>query len=755
MLIPNNTILTGDIIDMDTGSTIANAEIVFMNEYDTSTVWTAVSDAGGVYRIVLNSCGEDYILKVKHPDYKNFYEDDITIDCFVENEVYAEMESADVIDPVILVPGILGSWNLTELKFLLFSEDGIGGLAEKVFPWMDEWYPDPLLGTYTDFIKIFDEQDVYTEGDNFFVFTYDWRESNMINARLLKDKIQEVLIKTGASKVDIVAHSMGGLITRYYISSDLYRHDVDQVVFLGTPHRGAPKSYLTWEGGYLGVDILGISSEIIFKHVAKSSGYGSIFDFVRKYPVVSVQQLLPDYTYLYDAGSGQEIVYTPQSDDYPQNNFLVYLNKPENIDKFTDRVRRTVIIYGEQQDETITGYQITKSHSENPKWEHGKPAGFTSLSRENGVLIGMGDETVPVNSLQDFPAVKTIVNSNADHNTIVKKSIDDVYLELTGRRLYIPADYKYIPDFESYMILTMASPLDIQIVSPDGSRVGYDHETETILQEVSYAYYTGPNTHPEFILIPNPQEGEYVVKAKTTGAGDYKLSVDYISGETFTQKSIEGMVYGEGEDLEYYFEMDTEKDDPISDISVDDMTPPVIDIYSPIDGAYYLHSDVVDVDIDVYDGDMGLKEYKVYLDDQDITGQDSIDLFYLENGNYVLKVEAEDKAGNKSDKEVYFSVYATIDSFIKDTERAYDEGMIKNKTAFKTIKTQAKVIKKIKSILKTPFISRFMTDKTAKSIKKMYNNISKQLNRFYRLKMINKQGYTILKNQIKYLRNNI
>lgn len=51
----------------------------------------------------------------------------------------------------------------------------------------------------------------------------------------------------GQSKVVLVAHSMGGLVSRAYLESDLYRGDVVALFTLGTPHVGVPVDVLsTW-----------------------------------------------------------------------------------------------------------------------------------------------------------------------------------------------------------------------------------------------------------------------------------------------------------------------------------------------------------------------------------------------------------------------------------------------------------------------------------------------------------------------------
>ena len=57
------------------------------------------------------------------------------------------------------------------------------------------------------------------------------------NAAVLREYIQEVLEVTGAQKVDLLAHSMGGLISRYYVDR-LMEDEVAQLIMLGSPMAG-------------------------------------------------------------------------------------------------------------------------------------------------------------------------------------------------------------------------------------------------------------------------------------------------------------------------------------------------------------------------------------------------------------------------------------------------------------------------------------------------------------------------------------
>lgn len=52
-----------------------------------------------------------------------------------------------------------------------------------------------------------------------------------------------------AGSVAIVAHSMGGLATRYYLAREGAGAPVRRVVFAGTPHRGTWAAWLAWGRG--------------------------------------------------------------------------------------------------------------------------------------------------------------------------------------------------------------------------------------------------------------------------------------------------------------------------------------------------------------------------------------------------------------------------------------------------------------------------------------------------------------------------
>lgn len=72
--------------------------------------------------------------------------------------------------------------------------------------------------------------------------------SNRDHAEELADTVDRLIARTGASEVDIVAHSMGGLATRWYLRTSP-EAPVRRVAFLGSPHRGTHAALLAWGGG--------------------------------------------------------------------------------------------------------------------------------------------------------------------------------------------------------------------------------------------------------------------------------------------------------------------------------------------------------------------------------------------------------------------------------------------------------------------------------------------------------------------------
>src|SRR5262245_23491317 len=115
----------------------------------------------------------------------------------------------------------------------------VHGLASSSTTWAEYTKQDGYLATKG--LRGFAVGDGQVEGR---MFTGDpsqpLRQTNTIaqNAEELARYIAGVKRLTGAQMVDLLAHSMGGLISRYYIDRLMKDRDVGQLIMLGSPHGG-------------------------------------------------------------------------------------------------------------------------------------------------------------------------------------------------------------------------------------------------------------------------------------------------------------------------------------------------------------------------------------------------------------------------------------------------------------------------------------------------------------------------------------
>ena len=72
--------------------------------------------------------------------------------------------------------------------------------------------------------------------------------SNADHAEEIANAVAALRERTGEERIDIVAHSMGGLATRAYLR-EVGAATVRRVIFLGTPHRGTLSAYLAFGDG--------------------------------------------------------------------------------------------------------------------------------------------------------------------------------------------------------------------------------------------------------------------------------------------------------------------------------------------------------------------------------------------------------------------------------------------------------------------------------------------------------------------------
>jgi len=89
---------------------------------------------------------------------------------------------------------------------------------------------------------------------NLFIFAYDWRQSNADTSAALRSYMDCVKRFYPDGKVNILTHSMGGLLARRYILDNPNgAHNVDKLITIAAPWLGAPKAINVLETGEFGI----------------------------------------------------------------------------------------------------------------------------------------------------------------------------------------------------------------------------------------------------------------------------------------------------------------------------------------------------------------------------------------------------------------------------------------------------------------------------------------------------------------------
>ncbi len=189
---------------------------------------------------------------------------------------------------------------------------------------------DDIIQTLTEYgnYHIADLKQMAVDGRSLYIFHYDWRQDNVYNAQRLAQFIDQVLNHAKHKQVDVVAHSLGGLILRYY--QRFGAHDIlpllmqpsDNTIEQPTTHSQASKIR---HAVFLGTPQLGTVKAI--------DRLRSGFDFnLRNIPVEvqitmpSVYQLLPHPFSRWAANSAGELldidIYNPEL--WQKNQWAIY-----------------------------------------------------------------------------------------------------------------------------------------------------------------------------------------------------------------------------------------------------------------------------------------------------------------------------------------------------------------------------------------------------------------------------------------------
>lgn len=289
------------------------------------------------------------------------------------------------------------------------------------------------LAQYREIVKRLSEE---FSNDNFrpvYFFSFDWRKRNEETALLLRDEIDKILNRHNADKLDLVCHSMGGLVGTSYFSEFGNEGKINKFISVGTPFEGAPKllnSILNW-------DILGTGANPFTKTTWTDIALGLLGGMQTKLKASfdGVAELCPTKEYLKKTPMRKEVISFPRKtfselslDDYDKMCVQIFGEERfKNSRDFQQSLKdpetgyNKILFYEKSYYSFGTGRNTIQA----VRFDH-RRVDVDHLFYENDTgEVNTGDGTVPYLSASMMGAITTLPENrwhtfNSHHNGLVQ-----------------------------------------------------------------------------------------------------------------------------------------------------------------------------------------------------------------------------------------------------------------------------------------------------------------------------------------------
>jgi pimeloyl-ACP methyl ester carboxylesterase len=408
--------------------------------------------------------------------------------------------------PVILLPGMMASINYT-----CFLEWPIifGSLSCN----LDElwWFAPTAKGYYKPFMDRLEASGYRKDNSYFSVFHYDWRQPLSFNVTRLKAHIDRIKDETGQEMVDLVGHSMGGLVARTYVQSALYQtsgNDVAHLVTVGSPHKGAAESYPVWEAAdpvLMDLDKKVIFYGLLTYYMKQQLNPIPVYALRNAFP--STKDLLPTEDYLRRDDNGEPV---PESEMVHRNTFMAGMNS--SLDQLFERTEVATI--AAEGSPTLNNIFVNQRPWWMPIiWDDGIP----NWDREEESYSNVGDKTVMAFSAllegsSEYRFVPPVGGDPIEHgvmltdNNVINRIF--VYLQISAAPEIVP--------FEREGLLAFFLDGDAQalVTDPLGRSLSPENGLGTLsdVEPIPDSLYASVEGNPfKLIFIAAPLDGEYQI----------------------------------------------------------------------------------------------------------------------------------------------------------------------------------------------------------------------------------------------------
>ncbi|MBI2020345.1 alpha/beta hydrolase [Candidatus Daviesbacteria bacterium] len=618
--------------------------------------------------------------------------------------------------PLILIPGIGGSEFKVAEDTFWSKEDGHGGVYTRAYAkdekvWVNEGeagnpgdddYFDVLrmktdginseaniettgslyAGAYQPMIDFFTTNG-YSLNQDLFVFPYDWRKDISLTASLLDQKISEIKSQTGAEKVDIVSHSMGGLVARNYIADIDRAQNVRKLFTLGTPHLGAVEflKFLRYGGCFTKPEFknlpvcIGLANSEVKDVIQNMIGGYELAPSQEYFNFYSDEDNFHPYPYRTEKGSLNYGEIKSLLTNFGHNTSLFMPSETfHNLDNSllsTNGVDITVIAgcgietLGQIVEKTVSSFNGNRIYKDeiNINGDGTVPLLSASLVDTHKNLSLLGDAK--------------IYYANSEHGGLVS---DGPALNLTKNILdgnnQLPEGTYNQPCKLRGHILSVHSPVNLHVYDEGGNHTGptEDGHFETNIPGSSY------NTLDDAKFTFLPEDGVYTIKFNATGEGSFDFKIRKYENDEITQTILYKEVpltndtkaettFDTGSTQSPIIEVD-ENGDGIIDFNVNnfsilegnanyDHTPPDISFDVTPKTIWPPNGKLVDVNVTGNINDENPYLTKIIVDDEYNLVEPEVTILNQTNINQIIQLEASRKGGDKDGRKYIIKILVT------------------------------------------------------------------------------------------------
>jgi len=387
----------------------------------------------------------------------------------------------------------------------------------------------PLLGTnigYHDTLQYLEGR--YTLNTNLFIFAYDWRKDLAGNMTALDNLINQATASAGTTQANIMAHSMGGLVARKYISDSTRAQKINTLVELGTPHAGS-------------IDAL---AHLLYPGCIKALNLVCIIDGNE------VNALVQNFTANFEL-LPSKLYYTLYPNLYPYNDTMYYGNmlgplSYDGLHTLLDSYFHKNMTVFNTADSFHSNLDSTYSTSNGVKIYLLAGSGFSTFGQifdyisppfadiKTDVRTTNGDGTVPLLSAT-LNNTSNVFYAKEDHGGLVASgsALYMAYNLLNGQTGLV-SGIQTTPFSVNGQTVSVQSPTQLDAYDNSNNHTGKKSDGTYEQNIPGSEYYELGDS--KFIYLPSG--GQYNIKTTALAAGHFDLKLKNYTNDQLTQQTL-------------------------------------------------------------------------------------------------------------------------------------------------------------------------------------------------------------------------